>query len=152
MTDKTGPKEKPWRFKRGQSGNPKGRPRGSRNTALVALDKIGEDAAQGLLQTVIAKALNGDMGAARILLDRVWPVRKGRPVVFDAPSIQSAHDIVRAIDHILTATAAGQLTIEEAAGLTTIIEAQRKAIETSELDSRITELERRHKYDTRNQN
>jgi hypothetical protein len=151
MTDKTGPKEKPWRFKRGQSGNPSGRPRGSKNAALVALDRIGESAAQGLLQTVITKALDGDMMAARILLDRAWPARRGRPVVFDAPRVETAADVVRALGHILDATASGQLTIEEAAGLAAIIETQRKAIETTELDARLSELERRQN-DTRNQN
>ena len=136
------------RFKPGQSGNPKGKRPGTRNVALVALDKIGEDAAQGLLQTVIAKAMSGDMMAARILLDRVWPARKGRPVTFTVPTIETAADVVHALGHIMDAVAAGQLTIEEAAGLTAIIEAQRKAIETGELDTRLTELERR--YDSEN--
>ncbi|MHB0706535.1 DUF5681 domain-containing protein, partial [Roseomonas mucosa] len=35
------------RFSRGTSGNPAGRPRGSRHRALTALDAIGQEAAEG---------------------------------------------------------------------------------------------------------
>jgi hypothetical protein len=140
------------RFRKGQSGNPKGKRPGTRNAALIALDRIGQDAAQGLLQTVIEKAMSGDMTAARILLDRAWPVRKGRPIRFETPSIQTPADIMQALSRILDAVGSGQLTPEEGQALASLIESQRKAIETTELDSRITELERRLQNDTRNQN
>jgi hypothetical protein len=38
------------RFKKGQSGNPAGKPRDARNAALVALDKIGEAAAADIVR------------------------------------------------------------------------------------------------------
>ncbi len=140
------------RFKPGQSGNPKGKRPGTRNVALVALDKIGEEAAQGLLQTVINKAMDGDMMAARILLDRVWPARKGRPVTFTMPPTETAADVVRALARLLEAVSSGLMTPEEGQALAILIESQRKAIETGELDARITEIERRFANDTRNQN
>lgn len=147
--ENTKPKQKS-RFKPGQSGNPKGKAPGTRNAALVALDKIGLDSAQALLQTVIKKALDGDMLAARILLDRAWPVRKGRPVTFTLPPTETAADVVQSLARLLEAVADGQLTLEEGQALASIIESQRKAIETTELDARITELEKRHDNEIQN--
>ncbi len=67
------------RFAPGNLGGP-GRPRGSRHRAQAALDAIGEAGAAEVLQAVVAAARGGDMRAASILLDRVWPARKGRAV------------------------------------------------------------------------
>ena len=44
------------RFKPGQSGNPEGRPAGSRSAALVALDALGEESASDIVQAMIDKA------------------------------------------------------------------------------------------------
>ena len=41
---------------------------------------MAEGEAEAVLASVLAAAKGGDMGAARVLLDRVWPVRRGRPV------------------------------------------------------------------------
>ncbi len=142
MTESTEGKQIPGRFKPGQSGNPKGRPAGARHVALAALDAIGSDAAEGLLKTVIQEARNGDMTAARIILDRVWPARKGRLLTFTMPKVESAADASKAIGSILEAVAAGLLTIEEGQGLSTILESQRKALELTEIEARLTELEK----------
>jgi hypothetical protein len=43
---------------------------------------------------VVSKAKRGDMAAARLLVDRVLPARKGQPVPLALPPIQTAADIV----------------------------------------------------------
>ena len=133
------------RFRKGQSGNPKGKAPGTRNTALVAMDRIGEESAQDLIRSVIAKAQDGDMTAARIVLDRAWPVRKGRPVMFTMPPVSSAADTAKALSGVLEAVAGGLLSIEEGQGLAAILEAQRKALELTEIEERLTVLENQHK-------
>ncbi len=142
--DTTPPKQRGKPFPKGVSGNPKGRPAGARHVALAALDAIGSDAAEGLLKTVIQEARNGDMTAARIILDRVWPARKGRQLTFTMPKVESAADASKAIGSILEAVAGGLLTIEEGQGLAAILESQRKALELTEIEARLTELENRH--------
>ena len=56
-------------FKKGQSGNPGGRPRGSVNKNLRML----RDAAEAILPDLIARAKDGDMEAQKLILDRGIP-------------------------------------------------------------------------------
>ena len=56
-------------FKKGESGNPAGRPRGSVNKNLQML----RDAAEAILPDLIARAKDGDMEAQKLILDRGIP-------------------------------------------------------------------------------
>jgi hypothetical protein len=60
------------RFKPGQSGNPKGRPKGSYTKQLTAL----RQAADEILPSLIEKAKAGDMEAIRLIIDRAVPKLK----------------------------------------------------------------------------
>ncbi len=136
-----GPKQRGRPFAPGQSGNPAGRRAGSRNTALVALDAIGTAGAEEALRAVVEAATAGDIRAAEILLSRVWPVRKGRPVMLDLPRVTAPEHIVAALADIMDAVASGAVTPDEAAALAGLIDGQRKAIETLELERRVAALE-----------
>ena len=56
-------------FKKGASGNPAGRPRGSVNKNLRML----RDAAEAILPDLIDRAKSGDMEAQKLILDRGIP-------------------------------------------------------------------------------
>jgi hypothetical protein len=147
MTDdlaSSGRKQTGSRFKPGQSGNPKGRPLGSRNAALVALDQIAEGAAPAMLATLVQAGMSGDVQAARLVMERAWPARKGRAVVLDMPAITDAAGVTEAIARLIKATTTGSITPDEAAPIAALIEGQRKAIETNHLESRIAALEKNH--------
>src|SRR5450631_2561963 len=83
-TEKTVPKQLT-PFKPGQSGNPSGRPKGSRNATTLALESLLDGQATALTQKAIDLALAGDMAALRICMDRILPPRKDRPIAFDSP-------------------------------------------------------------------
>lgn len=138
---KNGPKskKKTW-FARGNPGGP-GRPEGSRNKATVLLDQLADGDAEAILGKVLEKARSGDMKAAELVLARVWPPRKGRRVSLSLPSIQSSHDVLSAISAVLEATAQGEITPDEAALVASLLEVKRRAIETVELEGRLTKLE-----------
>jgi hypothetical protein len=81
--------------------------------------------------------------ALRLVLERVAPLRRGRPVRFDLPAggVERAGDVSAALGAVLEATAEGALTPDEAATIAGVLEAKRKAIETVEIEARLAALE-----------
>src|SRR5918993_4194763 len=140
MPAKTG-REQDTRFKPGQSGNPKGRPLGSRHKATLALDKLLDGEADAITRKAIEMAKAGDTVALRLCLDRIAPVRKDRPVTFALPAIEATADVVKASAALLQAVASGELTPSEAAELGKLIEAHVRAIEVTEIQERLARLE-----------
>src|SRR5262245_59619798 len=93
------------RFRKGRSGNPRGRAAGSRNRATLLLDKVAEDEAQAILGAVVAAAKNGDVRAAELILSRTWPPRRGRPLRLTLPPVQTAQGISEATAAVVEAMA-----------------------------------------------
>lgn len=139
-TDKSG-KKQPHLFQPGKSGNPKGRPKGSRNKASIAVDDLLEGQADKITQKALEMALNGDTVALRICMERICPPRKERPINIDMPLLKTAADTVSAMAHLIEQVCAGDITPEEAAKVGSLIEGQRRLFETEELERRIQLLE-----------
>jgi hypothetical protein len=128
-------------FRPGQSGNPKGRPKGSRNKTTLAVESLLDGQATALTQKAIDLALSGDLIALRICLDRILPVRKNRPIEFVLPPIETIADAPKAISAITAAVAQGEITVIDAADVSRLIETYVRAIEASDLDKRLKTLE-----------
>ena len=137
-TEKT---NKPWQFQPGQSGNPNGRPKGSRGRSTAILDAMAEGASEKIMQMVLDAAEAGDLDAARIVLTRIWTPRKGRPIAFALPPIRSAADTLVAVNAVLETVANGTLSVEEGKDVTDMIDVYRSAFATLELEERIKNLE-----------
>ncbi len=130
----------PW--KKGQSGNPAGRPRGSRNPVTLAVEALLDGEAEALTRRAIELALEGDTVALRLCLDRVAPPRKGRAIALDLPAaLKTPADLAEAQAAILGAMGRGDITTDEAADAAKVIEAVGAAIERRDLDARIAALE-----------
>lgn len=122
------------------SGNP-GRPKGARHRATQAIEAMLEGQQQALTQAAINKALEGDVTALRLCLDRIAPARKDAPVSFDLPDIETAADAANAARAILKAVADGDVTPMEAATVMAVVEQFRRTLETTELERRLAALE-----------
>jgi Family of unknown function (DUF5681) len=145
-TDKTVPKQlKP--FRAGQSGNPNGRPRGSRNATTLALESLLDGQAKALTQKAVDLALSGDLIALRICLDRILPVRKNRPIEFALPALETIADAPKAMGAVTAAVARGEITVADAADVSRLVETYVRAIEASDLDKRLRQLEEAAKCD-----
>ncbi|HYY36241.1 MAG TPA: DUF5681 domain-containing protein, partial [Xanthobacteraceae bacterium] len=57
-------------FQKGRSGNPAGRPFGSRNKATVLMQNLLEGEAEAIGRKAIEMAKGGDMAAIRVCMDR----------------------------------------------------------------------------------
>jgi hypothetical protein len=67
-----------------QKGNP-GKPHGARRKTSVLAERLLAENAEGIIQSVIKAALESDMAAAKICVDRIYPIRKGQLVNFHMP-------------------------------------------------------------------
>jgi Family of unknown function (DUF5681) len=99
MTANAGPKQG-GRFQKGQSGNPAGLPKGTRHRATQLAEKLMEDDAEDIVRAVVNAAKAGDPTAMRLCIERLVPVRKGRPTTFDLPQIKTAADVTGALGTI----------------------------------------------------
>ena len=104
-------------FQPGQSGNPAGRPRGSRNKSTVIVEKLLDDSAGKLTTAAITRATGGDPAALRACLDRVAPRLRHRPLDFEMPPLVTLADTPVAINAIAQGLAQGELDREEAVAL-----------------------------------
>jgi hypothetical protein len=100
-----------------------------------------EGEAEALTRKAIDMAMNGDVVALRLCLERPAPLRKGRPVVVDLPPIDTGKDVVGAVGAIVAAVGEGTLTPEEGQTLASILDTHRRAIETQELATRLATIE-----------
>lgn len=141
--ENTGGKQHSTRFQPGQSGNPNGRPRGSRNRVTMLAEVLVDDAAEEVVGRVIEFAKQGDPASCRLLMDRILPVRKERPTPFTLPAIGSVHDLPLAFAAITAAVAEGEITLSEAAEASRLLENYAKAVEMTDLAARIAALEAR---------
>ena len=128
-----------------EAGNKKGRgrPAGSRNKATVMLEKLMADDGKAVVQKIIKVAKGGDMAAARMIVDRIVPLRKGRPVEFSLPAVETAADVLAAQAAVIEAMSRAQLTPEEAALVAKVIDGKRQAIELMDIEARLARLEQK---------
>ena len=129
----------PW--KPGQSGNPKGRPKGSRNRVSVACDELLDGEAEAITRKAIERALEGDTVALRLCLERICPPRKERPIKLSLPPLETAADGPKAMGAIVQAVSEGEITPSEAHALAGMVETFRRTLETEELEGRLAALE-----------
>jgi len=128
-------------WKPGQSGNPAGKPPGTRNRATQMVLALMEGGAEEITLAIIDAARKGDIAAARLVLERLAPPARERPVALDLPDTSTVAGVSQAQQAVLEAVGAGELLPTEGSTLATILESRRKAIETEELERRIAALE-----------
>jgi Family of unknown function (DUF5681) len=135
--------EKQRGFQKGQSGNPAGKPKGVRNRATLMAEKLMQDDAEQVVRAVVEKAKQGDMTAARLIIERIAPVRKGRPITLDLPEAKTSADLAGAMASLVRAMATGEVTPDEAPTIAGVFEIRRKTIESVDFEERLAALERR---------
>ena len=128
-------------FAPGCSGNPAGMKLGTRHRATRLAEKLMAGDAEAVVKAVVTAAKGGDMTAARLVLDRIAPPCRGRPVRLDLPPIVGAADLVKALAAVADAMARGVLSAEEAQAAAAVLEHHRKAVETLDLERRIAAIE-----------
>lgn len=130
------------RFKKGQSGNPTGRPKGARHKTTLAIEALLDGEGEAITRVAIEKALEGDMTAIRVCMDRIAPPRKDRHIEFQLPKMEKASDAAAASAAIVDAASSGDLTPVEATELMKIVESYARTLVVSDFEERLERLER----------
>ena len=128
-------------WKPGQSGNPKGKPKGVGEVAKLRAG-IAKSVPK-IIEMLTTAAERGDVQAARLLLERVLPPVKAVELAqpLKMPAGASLTDQARAV---MAAAAAGELAPGQAAQLITALGSTAKIVEVDELAKRIDALEATH--------
>ncbi|HEY3909486.1 MAG TPA: DUF5681 domain-containing protein [Stellaceae bacterium] len=124
------------RFCKGRSGNPKGRPRGSENSATRAAVLLLDGEAEALTRKAVELAMAGDPSALRLCLERIVGVRRGRPVEVTLPPIASVADLAAAMAAIAAAAAEGLITPDEAVALSQMVEGFTRTLDAAHVERR----------------
>jgi hypothetical protein len=141
VAENTARKQRGRPFEQGESGNPSGKPRGARHRTTLAVEKLLDGEAEEIGRKAVELAKSGDTVALRLCLERIAPVRKGRPISLVLPSMSTSADVTTALAAIIAQMAEGEITPDEAAVAASVIETKRKALETEELDRRVAAIE-----------
>jgi len=130
-------------FEPGRSGNPAGRPKGSRNATTLMIEALFDGEAEEIARKAVELAKAGDGPVLRAMLDRLVPPRKDSPISLELPSIETAADTKAASAAILAAVAAGEINPSDGQSVMALLTAHRAIVETEELEARIRALEER---------
>jgi hypothetical protein len=127
-------------FRKGQSGNPHGRPRKGLATAERLRSKLLEDLPE-ILQGVVKAAKGGDLQAARTVLERVLAPLKPVEVPVELGALSGS--LAEQGTAIVQAMAGGLLTPGQTVQLLGALAAQARIVELDDLARRMAELEKR---------
>jgi hypothetical protein len=128
-------------FEPGRSGNPNGRPKGSRNRITRAVEELINDQAEGLAEKAIEKALAGDAAMLRVLLSRIVPAQRARAVEFELPGIKTLADASAASAAVLAACSGGEISPAEADVIMAMIATHVRILEKTDLEARLIAAE-----------
>jgi hypothetical protein len=134
------------KYRKGKSGNPRGRPKGVPDRRTQFRSLIAERA-EDLVRKVVEKALEGDATALRLCLERICPPLRPRDEPVSLAAFEGTlSDQGRAI---LVAMASGDLTPQQAGELLAALGSQARLVEADELERRIAALEQAHQLASR---
>lgn len=139
MTENTG--EIQGKFRKGQSGNPAGKPKGARHKTTLAVQALLDGEAEALTRKAVELALAGDITALRLCLERIAPARKDSPVSIELPPMASTLDATETMSAVLAAVANGDITPSEGSEISKLVDCYIRTIEAHDFDKRLKEIE-----------
>jgi hypothetical protein len=120
----------------------RGRPKGSRNKRTTLAQEILDQYAEPLMKKCVAKALEGDVRALSLCLERILPSPREPGVRLKIPKLIKLEDIDVALQKVVDAIANGNMSPSEGEKFHALLQNHRGNIESRSFGARITELEK----------
>ena|ERR1700686_1515985 len=127
-------------FQAGESGNPNGRPKGSRNRSTSVLRALIGNEAEDVIRVLVEAARNGNVSAAKVLLDRILPPARAGTGDVELP-LPSEQPLTAAADALIRAVSNGELAPSDAALIGTVLKTRAELTDLAELERRLANLE-----------
>src|SRR5215204_1717439 len=109
--------------------------------ARARFDTLAAESIEAVFQAVLTAARqDGDMAAAKLLIDRVIPSRRGAPVSFHIRPLKTPEDCAFAYADLLDDVGAGRLTPDEAQTISAIVAKRAELFPSVELAAEIEAL------------
>jgi len=126
------------KFKPGESGNPNGRPVGSKDKR-TQYRELFEPHADGLIEKVIEMALAGDTTCLKMCIDRLVSPFRAKDTTVTLDDIEGS--LTEKGEKIIMSMGNGELSPSDASSMLTALAAQARIIEIDDLEKRISKLE-----------
>ena len=124
-----------------KGGRPKGETVTLTKAARARFDTLAAESIDAVFQAVLTAATqDGDMAAAKLLIDRVIPSRRGAPVSFHIRPLKTPEDCALAYADLLDDVGAGRLTPDEAQTISAIVAKRAELFASVELAAEIEAL------------
>ena len=123
-------------FVKGQSGNPAGRRKGSRNKVTELAEELAGASVEEMTRRLLSAANDGKIAAMRLYFDRIWPKRRGAPIAFEMPEVRSSADVPVALAAICRGVTDGELSVEEFETLSRGVQFMKRSLDEAEIDAR----------------
>ena len=128
-------------FQKGQSGNPKGKAKGTKNRATLAAEQLLQGDLKNICQRLVEEALIGNMQAIKLVLDRMLPPKRDPIIDVQLPKLQTADDAVNAMSLIIDAIGTGNITSGEGEAMSRVVDAFVRTIQAHDIEKRVSLLE-----------
>lgn len=129
------------KFKPGMSGNPSGRPVGSKSIASRLVNDMIAERAEEIANVLIANAIAGDSACLKLAVERLAPAPKDNKINIALPTIENTGDLNKAISQVIGKVANGEITPLEGQTLVKMFEVWKSAFNLEEVVQRINKLE-----------
>lgn len=143
MPENAGKMQTSNRFQKGQSGNPKGKVKGTKNKATCFIESLMQSELNNIGQKLVELAMAGNLQAIKLVLDRIMPPKTSRSIQIEMPKIENTTDALQAISTVIHAVGQGELTPSEGEAMTKIIQSFTQALQAYEFDQRLSRLEQK---------
>ncbi len=96
-----------------------------------------------IVERLVRLARGGDLEAIKLIISRLVPPAKDKPVSLTLPKLAGSQELLEASAQVVLELAEGRLTPEEAKSVAAVLEVHRKTIELTEIERRLAALEER---------
>ena len=141
MSENADKKQITSKFQKGQSGNPKGKIKGTKNKATLIAEMLLEGELEEICQRLIQEAKSGNMQAIKLVIDRLLPQRRNYPMSIELPQLNNASQALQAMALITMEVSNGNLSVKEGESLARMIDIYVRALEAHDYEMRLNKIE-----------